>query len=92
MTIKPIFKSPDSDEYGQFCVLRPYPTNKEVCAAKRLMRDSMVLFGPLKDVQWIVGQIDKDDQGNEVGIVGWRAVAVKPPFNPQGTSVGGVKP
>lgn len=79
MQLKSLFKSPDSDEYGQFVQLDPHPTNKHICDAKRLLRDAIELheqnLGKThQHIRWIVKECTQDDQNNDIGIVGYRCV------------------
>lgn len=81
MILKDIFKDPDSDEYGQFCQFEPYPSNKMICDAKALLRDSITmteqkLSKTAKNLKWIIHDKIQDDNGTDIGVVGYRVKMV----------------
>lgn len=79
--LKNLFKDPKSDEYGQFVQFDPYPSNKDICDAKALLRNSITLTEQKlnkkhRNLKWIIHQITQDDNGHDVGVVGYRVEMV----------------
>lgn len=74
--LKDVFKNPKTNEYGQFVQLDPYPSNKQVCDAKAILRNSITLTEQKlnkkhRNLKWIIHPITQDDNGQDIGVVGY---------------------